>query len=77
MFWDYCPERQAAITNMTQKNLFQIQVQHAHMAAFGWQGDISIICQFNCYELIYERYGYEPFPHMSEFLGHCLGPANN
>ena len=46
VFWDYCAERQAAITNMTANNLFQLQGQNSHTATYGEQGDIYNICQF-------------------------------
>ena len=50
VFWDYCAERRAAITNMTAKDLFQLQGQTPHFAKFGEEGDISNICQFGWYE---------------------------
>ena len=43
VFWDYCAERRAAITNMTDKDLFQLQGQTPHFATFGEEGDISNI----------------------------------
>ena len=77
MFWDYCAERWAAITNMTAKNLFQLQGQNAQTATYGEQGDISNICQIGWYEWVYVRDVYEPFPRMNEILGRCLGPEKN
>ena len=55
VFWDYCAEQRAAITNMTAKNLFQLQGQNYHMATFGEQGDISNICQFGWYEWVHSK----------------------
>ena len=55
VFWDYCAERRASITNMTAKNMFQLQGQTPHFATFGEQGDISNICQFGWYGWVYFR----------------------
>ena len=77
MFWDYCVERRAAITDMTAKNLFQLQGQNAHTTTYGEQGDISNICQFGWYGWLYARDDSEPFPHITEILGRCLGPTKN
>ena len=76
-FLDYCDERGATITNMTAKNIFQLQGQNDHTATYGEQGDISNICQFGWCEWVYVRDGLEPFPLMTEVLGHCLEPAQN
>ena len=40
VFWDYCAEGRSTITNMTAKDLFQLQVQTPHFATFGEEGDI-------------------------------------
>ena len=53
VFWNYCAERRAAITNMTAKDLFQLQGQTPHFATFGEEGDISNIFQFGWYEWVY------------------------
>ena len=50
VFWDYCADRRSLITNMTAKNLFQLQGQTPHFATFGEEGDIYNICQFGWYE---------------------------
>ena len=55
VFWNYCVEQRAAITNMTAKELFQLQGQTPHFATFGEAGDISNICQFGWYEWVYFR----------------------
>ena len=77
IFWDYCAERRALITNMTAKNMFQLQGQTPHFATFGEQGDISNICQFGWYEWVYFRDTSASFPYPAEVLGRCLGPAKN
>ena len=50
IFWDYCAERRALITNMTAKNLFQLRGQTPHFMTFGEEGDISNICQFSWFK---------------------------
>ena len=77
VFWDYCAERRYTTTNMTAKNLFQLQGKNSHTATYGEQGYISNIFQFGWYKWVYARDGSEPFPHMTEILGHFLGPARN
>ena len=53
VFWYYCAERRADITNMTFTDLFQLQVQTPHFATFGEEADISKICHFGWYEWVY------------------------
>ena len=77
VLWDYCAERQVFITNITAKNLFQLQGQNSQTATYGEQVKISNICQFGWYELAYARYGSEPFPQMTEILVSCLGTERN
>ena len=77
IFWDYCAERRAMITNMTAKNLFQLQGETPHFATFGEEGDISNICQFGWYEWVYCQETEAPFPFPANVLGRCLGPAKN
>ena len=62
---------------MTAKNLSQLRGQNAHTATYGKKGDISNICQFGWYKWVDARDGSEPFSHMTEVLGRCLGPAKN
>ena len=77
VFWDYCAERRAAITNMTTKKLFQLKEQTPHFTKFGEEGDISKICQFGWYEWVYFWETTEKAPFPAHVLGICLGPANN
>ena len=77
VFWDYCAERRAAITNMTSKDLFQLQVQTPHFATFGEEGDISNIFQFWWYEWVYFQETTMKFPFPAHVLGRCLGASNN
>ena len=77
IFWDYCAERRASITNMTAKDLFQLQGTTPHTATFGEEGDISNICQFGWYDWVYFRESVAAFPYPVEVLGRCLGPTKN
>ena len=77
IFLDYCTERRALITNMTAKNLFQLQGQTPHFATFVEVGDISNICNFGWYEWVYFRETTAAFPYPAHVLGRCLGPAKN
>ena len=77
VFWYYCSERRARITNTTAKDLFQLRVHTPHYATFGEEGDISNICQFGWYEWVYFRETIGNFPYPSHVLGCCLGPAKN
>ena len=77
VFWDYCAERRAAITNMTAKYLFQLQGQTPHFATFGEEADISKICHFGWYEWVYFWETTAKFPFPAHVLGRCLGPDKN
>ena len=77
VFCKYCAERRAAITNMTAKDLFQLQGQTPHFATFDEEGDISNICQFGWYEWVYFWETTVKFPFPVHVLGQCLGPAKN
>ena len=77
VFLDYCAERCALITNLTVKDLFQLQGQNPYTATFGEEGDISNVCQFGWYEWIYFRDRSQSFPYNTKCLGRCLGPAKN
>ena len=77
VFWEYCDERRAAITNMTAKDLFQLQGQTPHFATFGEEGNISKICQFGWYEWVYFRETTAKSPFPTHVLGRCIGPVNN
>ena len=77
LFWDYCTENRAAITNMTAKELFQLKGQTPHFATFGEEGDISNIFQFGWYEWVYFWETTAKFPFPAHVLRRCLGPAKN
>ena len=62
---------------MTSTNLFQLQGQNDHTDTYREQGLISDICKFGWYEWVYERDGSEPFTHMNDIFGLCLGTENN
>ena len=48
--WCHCAERRAAISNLTSKNMFQLQGQKPHSMTLGEPGDISNLCQYGWYE---------------------------
>ena len=77
VFWDYCDERRALITNMTAKNMFQLRGQTPHFATFGEEGDISNICQFGWFEWVYFQDTMGKFPLTLNVLGHYLGTSKN
>ena len=77
VFWYYCAERRASITNIMAKDLFQLQGQTPHFATFGEEGDISNICQFGWYERVYFRKTTAKFPFPAHVLGRYLEPAKN
>ena len=77
VFWDYCAERRAAITNMTDKKIFQLQVKTPHFTTFGEEGEFLNICQFGWYKWVYFWETTAKFPFPAHVLGRCLGPANN
>ena len=68
--WDYCAERRAHIHNVIPKNLFQLQGSNPITTTFGYQPDISNICQFNWYSWCYFREESNvQFPFQKEQLG--------
>ena len=75
--WCYCAERRAAISNLTSKNLFQLQVQNPHLMALGEPGDVSNLCQFGWYEWCCVSQVKKDFSEPAEDLGRCLVPSNN
>ena len=77
VLWDYCAERIAVITNMKAKDLFQLQRHTPHFSTFGEEGDISNICQFGLFELVYFGETTEKFLFPAHVLGRCLGPDKN
>ena len=77
LFWDNCAERRASVTNMTAKDLFQLQGQTPHFATFGEAGGISNICQFEWYEWVYFRETTAKFPFPAHVLRRCLGQYKN
>ena len=80
VLWDYCAERRAVITNMTAKNMFQLQGQtpiFRHLERKGEEWGISNICHFGWYKWVYFRDTIASLPYPAEILGRCLGPAKN
>ena len=77
VFWYYSDERRFLITNVIEKDLFQLRVQTTHFATFFEEEDISNIYQFGWYEWVYYRETTSEFPFPPHVVGHCLGPAKN
>ena len=76
--WDYCAERRALIHNVIPKGLFQLQGSNPITSTFGFQPDISNICQFEWYSWCYFREESNvQFPFQKEQLGRVLGPLRN
>ena len=67
--WCYFAERRAAISNLTSKNLFQLQVQNPHSMALGEPGDVSNLCQFRWYEWCCVSQVKKDFSEPAEDLG--------
>ena len=77
VFWYYSDERRFLITNVIEKDLFQLRVQTTHFATFFEEEDISNIYQFGWYEWVYFCKTTAECPFLSHILCRCLGPAKN
>jgi hypothetical protein len=78
VFWDFCAQYRAAIMNATaQPTCYALDGQVPWTRMTGQPLDISNICEFKWFEWIYYRDHTSTFPHASEQLGRCLGPALN
>jgi hypothetical protein len=76
--WDYCAQYRAQILSATARpNNYALDGQVPYTKMTGQPLDISNICEFKWYEWIYFRDHTSTFPHASEQLGRCLGPALN
>jgi hypothetical protein len=75
VFWDYCMERRARITNLTAKSNFKLEGTNAHTMLTGEEGDISNLCQYAWYDWCYFWDQAAAFPYGKEVLGRVLGPA--
>lgn len=76
--WDFCLQRRVTIHNLISRDLFQLQGSTPTMATFGYQGDISNMCQYDWYQWVYYlEDGHVKFPYQREKLGRALGPYRN
>ena len=75
VFWDYFAERRARVSNLTARNLFQLEGRNAHFSVTVEEGDISNLCQFGWYQWCYYRENTGNFPFAREILGRVLGSA--
>ena len=73
--WDYCAEPCPSIHNLTSKNNFKLQYLTPHAALTGEQSDISNLCQFGWFKLVYHSDDKKNFPEHKEVLGKALGPS--
>ena len=64
--WCYCDDHRAAISNLTAKNMFQLQGQTPYSMTLGEPGDISNLCQFGWHASCYLRKGRASFPDNTE-----------
>ena len=63
VLWDYFIKRRATINNLTARNLFQLNGTNPHLTIHDTEGDISNICNYKFYKLIYYWGQGQPFPH--------------
>ena len=68
-------ERRARISNLTAKNLFQLEGRNPHYSVTGQEADISNICMFDWYDWCYFHEQGSKFSFTKEVLGRVLGPA--
>ena len=78
LLWDYCAQYRARILNATARpTCYALDGQVPWTRMTGQPLDISNISEFKWYEWVYFRDHTSSFPHASEQLGRCLGPAIN
>ena len=78
VLWDYCAQYRSKIMNATARpTCYALDGQVPWTKMTGQPLDISDICEFKWYEWVYFRDHTSSFPHASEQLGRCLGPALN
>ena len=53
IFWDYCIEWRVQVHNLTARDTFGLDNKNPYMITKGEEGDISNICWFGFYELVY------------------------
>ena len=78
VLWDYCAQYRARILNATSRpTCYALDGQVPWTRMTGQPMDISNLTEFKWYDWVYFRDHTSSFPHASEQLGRCLGPALN
>ena len=75
MFWNYCMEWVARVNNLTAKNIYQLRGETPYTTVYGEEGDISVLGDFNFYEVIYYFDHKVSYPMTRERMGRYLGPS--
>ena len=76
-FWDYCVEWRVRVHNLTAKDRLALDGKNPYTATFGEESDISNICNFGFYELVYYWENTDSFPELKKKIGRCLGPCKD
>ena len=75
--WDYCVEWRVQVHNLTAKDRLVLDRKNPYTATFGEESDISNICNFGFYDLVYYWENTDSFPELKRKIGHCLGPCKD
>ena len=75
-FWDYCAVRQSKINNIVAHDTYILGGLTPWGKLTGQPSDISALCEFAWYAWVKFKHE-EAFPHLTEQLGKCLGPADH
>ena len=76
-FWDYCVEWRVRVHNLTAKDRLALDGKNPYTATFGEESDISNICNFGFYELVYYWENTDSFPELKRKIGRCLRPCKD
>ena len=73
-FCDFCAERRASTYNVTPRDILQLNGNIPFIGTYGYQGDISNICEFGWYKWYYYReVSHIKFPLQKRRLERVLG----
>ena len=68
-FWDYCVMWRVRVHNLTAKDWLALDGKNPYTATFGEESDISNICNFGFYELVYYWENTDRFPELKNKIG--------
>ena len=68
-FWNYCVEWKVCVQNLTAKDRLALDGTNPYTATFGEESDISNICNFGFYELVYYWENTNSFPKLKKKIG--------